>query len=671
MLSNARKRAAGGLGASTQAAMDIHVRCAGGHLSLSLERLPPPALPLNSAEHHILPAQPTLVYQDIRSFLLGSAEAVQSESGRLSRDDYLVRLAGAVISLNPGGLSSSPHDALAARSSLSPNSAAEPHGAQAREQLRRAPAKRGAPTLRRGWVAPPPSAAPVLTRPRVPFDSGVRPVRGVRPPQAADEALRHVRPGAALARAPARPRAPQPPSGFKAMLIASRYTVWGPPQVFSIYRQLTAEGFRGVPIHCIMRDEVQARSASLAPVLRLSGPPGIRVPRYLSRYQVPSADPLLSSLLSRIAGLHAGGDARRPPRPQGPRGGLLLRGHGADDRARRGVQVGLLCLSSPHLHAAGQFCQLSDFPTLRFEDIRTLFYAEGERRRAEALPLPPVHTPPVHALALNYRTHAGVLDCAHVCVALLRQMFPLSLDTLPRERAFFDGPAPLLLNRFNEEDLSILVSGTDRATSQVEFGAHQVVLVRSKESIDSLPTALRLSSALIMTVAQAKGLEFDDVFIVDFFADSTAGAEWRACLSFVDKLQEARARERGPSAAAQHCLPTVVRSADSLLCAQMSCSAGRPVRPPRAGAGGGLRFRGRGRSGGRRGALGRLGGGARALGLRRRPAARHPPSGLRPCGARDAAGRAEAPLRGNHPSGAPLGAIMPSALLFCSEKAAR
>lgn len=102
----------------------------------------------------------------------------------------------------------------------------------------------------------------------------------------------------------------------------------------------------------------------------------------------------------------------------------------------------------------------------RFEDIKTLFFSEGERRRTGKLALPEVHTPEIRTLALNYRTHAGVLDCAHVCVALLKKMFPLALDTLERERAFFDGPAPLLLNSFNEEDLAILVSGTDRATSQ-------------------------------------------------------------------------------------------------------------------------------------------------------------------------------------------------------------
>lgn len=101
---------------------------------------------------------------------------------------------------------------------------------------------------------------------------------------------------------------------------------------------------------------------------------------------------------------------------------------------------------------------------------------------------------------------AGILDCAHICVALLKLMFPTALDDLPRERAFFPGPAPLLLRSFNEDDLAILVSGSDKAASQVEFGAHQVVLVRNKESKDNLPKALLVSSAIIMTVAQAKGL---------------------------------------------------------------------------------------------------------------------------------------------------------------------
>ena len=71
---------------------------------------------------------------------------------------------------------------------------------------------------------------------------------------------------------------------------------------------------------------------------------------------------------------------------------------------------------------------------------------------------------------------------------------------------------------------------------QVEFGAHQVILGRSQESLDKLPQHLKRSNVIRMTVAQAKGLEFDDVFIWDFFDGSSA--EWRHLINFVDHLKE-------------------------------------------------------------------------------------------------------------------------------------
>ena len=64
----------------------------------------------------------------------------------------------------------------------------------------------------------------------------------------------------------------------------------------------------------------------------------------------------------------------------------------------------------------------------------------------------------------------------------------------------------------------------------------RVVLVRSAQSIDRLPEALRNSNVIKMTVAEAKGLEFDDVFLLDFFNDSPA--EWRNLNNFVADLEE-------------------------------------------------------------------------------------------------------------------------------------
>ena len=45
---------------------------------------------------------------------------------------------------------------------------------------------------------------------------------------------------------------------------------------------------------------------------------------------------------------------------------------------------------------------------------------------------------------------------------------------------------------------------------QVEFGAHVVILARSLEDLEKLPQHLKDSDVLKLTVAQAKGLEFED-----------------------------------------------------------------------------------------------------------------------------------------------------------------
>lgn len=72
---------------------------------------------------------------------------------------------------------------------------------------------------------------------------------------------------------------------------------------------------------------------------------------------------------------------------------------------------------------------------------------------------------------------------------------------------------------------------------QVELGAHQVVLVRSMDSFSLLPKPLQ-RGALVLTVPQAKGLEFDDVFIVNFFKDSPATKEWRILMGFLEELRK-------------------------------------------------------------------------------------------------------------------------------------
>ncbi|DBA81851.1 TPA: hypothetical protein ACH3X1_007570 [Trebouxia sp. C0004] len=193
---------------------------------------------------------------------------------------------------------------------------------------------------------------------------------------------------------------------------------------------------------------------------------------------------------------------------------------------------GLFCCGDP--------CQtIARGIVFRFADICTLFHHESHRRKdaggIAAATIVGVPKKPLH-LPTNYRTHSGILNAAAAVVDVLRQYFPMHIDNLAREKAFFKGPPPLLLSSLSPDDLTFLLLGSDPKTSQVEFGAHQVILGRTADSLDRLPQHLLDSSVIKMTVAQAKGLEFDDVFLWDFFNGSPA--DWRPLNNYVAHLAE-------------------------------------------------------------------------------------------------------------------------------------
>lgn len=60
------------------------------------------------------------------------------------------------------------------------------------------------------------------------------------------------------------------------------------------------------------------------------------------------------------------------------------------------------------------------------------------------------------------------------------------------------------------------------------FGAEQVILVRDDDSKIKLQTAIG-DIALVLTILESKGMEFDDVLIYDFFDGSGLGSSYR-CL---------------------------------------------------------------------------------------------------------------------------------------------
>ena len=154
----------------------------------------------------------------------------------------------------------------------------------------------------------------------------------------------------------------------------------------------------------------------------------------------------------------------------------------------------------------------------RFSDLRSLFHYMKESVKSVSLK-PEVLVPDrVYQLTHNYRSHAGILNMASSVTDLLSHFFPESFDNLARDQGLFEGPKPVLFESCCFSDLAEILRGHKRKTSKIEFGAHQVILVASSEVRDSLPE--ELSRALVLTIYEAKGLEFDDVLIYNFFKDS-------------------------------------------------------------------------------------------------------------------------------------------------------
>uniref|UniRef100_A0A8D2KEC2 Tetratricopeptide repeat and ankyrin repeat containing 1 n=1 Tax=Urocitellus parryii TaxID=9999 RepID=A0A8D2KEC2_UROPR len=158
----------------------------------------------------------------------------------------------------------------------------------------------------------------------------------------------------------------------------------------------------------------------------------------------------------------------------------------------------------------------------RFSDLRSLFhYASRNTVDKQCAVRKPKK---IHHLYQNYRSHSGILNLASGVVDLLQFYFPESFDRLPRDSGLFDGPKPTVLESCSVSDLAILLRGNKRKTQPIEFGAHQVILVANEMAKEKIPEELGL--ALVLTVYEAKGLEFDDVLLYNFFTDSEGFLSW-------------------------------------------------------------------------------------------------------------------------------------------------
>ncbi|XP_006890721.1 PREDICTED: TPR and ankyrin repeat-containing protein 1 [Elephantulus edwardii] len=178
--------------------------------------------------------------------------------------------------------------------------------------------------------------------------------------------------------------------------------------------------------------------------------------------------------------------------------------------------------------------------SFRFSDLRSLFhYASRNTTNKQCAVRKPTR---IYQLYQNYRSHSGILNLASGVVDLLQFYFPESFDRLPRDSGLFDGPKPTVLDSCSVSDLAILLRGNKRKTQPIEFGAHQVILVANEMAKERIPEELGL--ALVLTVYEAKGLEFDDVLLYNFFTDSEAYKEWKIISSFMPPSSDSKQENR-------------------------------------------------------------------------------------------------------------------------------
>ncbi|XP_057416063.1 uncharacterized protein LOC130710730 [Lotus japonicus] len=175
----------------------------------------------------------------------------------------------------------------------------------------------------------------------------------------------------------------------------------------------------------------------------------------------------------------------------------------------------------------------------RFQDIKSLFYKKfvlESRRSSHYQGKDKGLVSDIFLLNQNFRTHAGVLKLSQSIIELLFRFFPHSIDPLKPETSLIYGEAPVVLECRNRKNAIVTIFGNSGHVGGniVGFGAEQVILVRDdsarKEILDYVG-----KQALVLTILECKGLEFQDVLLYNFFGASPLKNRWRVIYEYMNE----------------------------------------------------------------------------------------------------------------------------------------
>ncbi|KAG7030546.1 TPR and ankyrin repeat-containing protein 1, partial [Cucurbita argyrosperma subsp. argyrosperma] len=203
----------------------------------------------------------------------------------------------------------------------------------------------------------------------------------------------------------------------------------------------------------------------------------------------------------------------------------------------------------------------------RFQDIRSLFYKKfvqpniisgGCERKDKGC------ISEIFCLSQNFRTHSGVLNLSQSVIDLLYHFFPQSLDILKPETSLIAGESPVLLECGNNENAIKLIFGNGSSvgrSSMEGFGAEQVILVRDESAQKEILNIVG-KKALVLTIVECKGLEFQDVLLYNFFGSSPLKNKWRVIYKYMEELDML-------DSSLPHSIPQFSMSKHNILCSEL------------------------------------------------------------------------------------------------------
>ncbi|KAH9005752.1 hypothetical protein EDB86DRAFT_2795497 [Lactarius hatsudake] len=218
-----------------------------------------------------------------------------------------------------------------------------------------------------------------------------------------------------------------------------------------------------------------------------------------------------------------------------------------------------ICCNPDGQFWAGDTAQtISVGSSFRFDDLKAFLHRNEERMKQQFVQMASPRQPRSFQLVTNFRSHGGIVSCAHSVIVLVTKFWPYAIDILPEEKGIIDGIKPVFFSGWDQDNVRYESFLFGTAGQQIEFGAQQCILVRNDAAREKLRKQVG-DIGLIMTLYESKGLEFNDVLLYNFFEDSTVDvSQWRVVLNAVDRAQ----REKIPA-------PTFDESRHAGVCSEL------------------------------------------------------------------------------------------------------